>query len=128
LVQRGDLDVEVELHEVEVRGEALDDVAVTIPPDVERRRLVLPTDLIEVEQARELTLGCVRETDGVALQQGWCERLDAHGPPAAARRFPEPRFAFVRALSTSSHTRSHPTANSPCPSRQQPTTASRATP
>src|SRR5207245_8436517 len=118
-VQRGDLDVEVELHEVEVRGEALDNVAVTIPPDVERRRLVLPTDLIEVEQARELTLGCVREADGVALQQGWCERLGAHGPPAAARRFPEQRLAFAGARSTSSHPRTRAIAKPPphCASR-----------
>src|SRR5262249_2379615 len=115
LVQRRDLDVEIELLQVEVRGEALHDVALTVPADVEGRRLVLPVDLVEVQQPGELPLRGMREPDGVGLGE-WCSQwLCAHGPPAAARRRPEPRFAFVRAFSTSSHTRSTAIAKTPCP-------------
>jgi hypothetical protein len=60
LVQGRDLDIEIELGEVEVRGESLDDVAITIPVDREGGRFVVPTDLIEVEQPGELSLGCRR--------------------------------------------------------------------
>jgi hypothetical protein len=61
LIQRGYLDVEIELGEIEVGGEALGDGPRAVPGDVERRRLVAPLDLIEVEQAGELALAVVRE-------------------------------------------------------------------
>src|SRR5688500_17945368 len=91
LVQRGDLDVEVELREEEVRGEATHHVALTVPFDVERCRLVVPDDAVEVEQLGELALGSVGETDRFALGEGLqrgCDRghgSRAHDPPAAAR-------------------------------------------
>jgi hypothetical protein len=61
LIERGYLDVEIELGQVEVGCEALRDGPGAIPGDVERRRLVAPLDLIEVEQASELPLAVVRE-------------------------------------------------------------------
>jgi hypothetical protein len=61
LIERGYLDVEIELGQVEVGCEALRDGPGAIPGDVERRRLVAPFDLIEVEQASELPLAVVRE-------------------------------------------------------------------
>jgi hypothetical protein len=39
------------------------DVAGAVPVDVERRRLVEPVDLIEVEQPGELALAVVGEVD-----------------------------------------------------------------
>src|SRR5262245_32967699 len=68
LVQRRDLDVQVVLRKVEVRGEPLHHVAVAIPLQVERCGLVLPVDLVEVQQLRELAFACVRERHGVALE------------------------------------------------------------
>src|SRR6266550_4102996 len=70
LVEGGDLQVEVELGKVEIGGEALPDMPVAIPGDVERGRLVGPLDLVEVQEPRELSLGGVRESHRVALQQG----------------------------------------------------------
>jgi hypothetical protein len=61
LIERGYLDVEIELGQIEVGCEALRDGSGAIPRDVERRRLVTPFDLIEVEQASELALAVMRE-------------------------------------------------------------------
>src|SRR5439155_7154877 len=108
LVQRGDLDVQVVRGEVEVRGESLDGVAVRVQLQVERARLVLPVDLIEVQQPRELALARVSEGHGVAG-----ERLGdpggapgAQAPPAlatggfpACRRFPTEPSRSVQILS-----------------------------
>src|SRR5207302_722382 len=68
LVHRRHFDVGVELRQEEVRRELLDDLALLVPLDVERPRLVLPFDLVEVEQARVLAFALVREVDAVALQ------------------------------------------------------------
>jgi hypothetical protein len=65
LIQRCDLDVAVERWKVEVRREALGSVAVAIPLDIERGRLVLPLDLIEIEQLRELLLAVVSEPNAL---------------------------------------------------------------
>jgi hypothetical protein len=70
LIERRDLDVEVELGEVEVGGEALGDRARAIPLDVEGGRLVAPLDLIEVQQPGELPLAVVREARELMRQQG----------------------------------------------------------
>jgi hypothetical protein len=61
LVERRDLDVEIELRKVEVGREAVRDVARSIPIDVERRRFVEPLDLVEVEELCELPLAVVGE-------------------------------------------------------------------
>jgi hypothetical protein len=54
--------------------------AVAIPVDVERRRLVEPFDLIEVEQLGELTLAVVCEVDqGVGKASGCVATLGACG-------------------------------------------------
>ena len=63
LVESGDLDVKVELGEVEVRGEALGRVAVAVPVDLEGRRLVVPVDLVEVQELGELTFAVMGELD-----------------------------------------------------------------
>jgi hypothetical protein len=65
LIERGYLDVEIELREIEVGGEALRDGPGAVPGDVEGRGLVAPLDLIEVEQAGELPLAVVREAGGL---------------------------------------------------------------
>src|SRR5918996_4674602 len=119
LVQRRDLDVEVELRQVEVGREAPDDVALPVPLDVEGRGLVLPGDPVEVQELSELSLGGVRERDGVALREG-LERLRgrAHDPPATAR------LRFDRVPSRSVHTWSSAIANTPWPFRRRSITAS----
>src|SRR5262245_1139849 len=125
LVQRGDLDVQVVLREVEVRREPLHDVAVAIPLEVERRRLVLPVDLVEIQQLRELAFAGVRERNVVAP-----ESRDlglggpTHAPPAALapRVFlPAP---LARVPSSSVHTLSTAIAKTPCPLASRSTTAS----
>ena len=55
------LEVEVEVGQVEVRREALDDVAIEVPQDREGVRLVLPAHGVEVEDPRHLGLAGVRE-------------------------------------------------------------------
>ena len=61
MIERGYLDVEIELGQIEVGGETLRDGPGAIPGDVERGRLVAPLDLIEVEQAGELPLAVMRK-------------------------------------------------------------------
>ena len=68
LVHRRDFDVRLELREVEVGGELLDDLALLVPLDIERTRLVFPLDLIEVEKPCVLPLAFVSEVDAVALE------------------------------------------------------------
>jgi hypothetical protein len=63
LIEGRYLDVNVELGKVEVGRETVRDRARPVPIDVERRRLVEPVDLIEVEQPSELPLAVVRELD-----------------------------------------------------------------
>jgi hypothetical protein len=65
LIQRGDLDIEIEVGEVEVRREAPDGVAMTVPLDVESGGLVLPRDLVEVEKLCELALAVVCEMNAL---------------------------------------------------------------
>src|SRR5205085_5190441 len=138
LVQRGDLDVEVVLREVEVRRELLDHVPLLVPLQVEGGRLVLPFDLIEVEESRELALAVVRESNGVAA---WGRRIGRHdqgqAPPAEAA----PRVFFppeadpeadleadledlLRLPSRSVATLSTAIANTPWPLERRSTTAS----
>ena len=61
LLERRELDVQLEVGQVEVGREALDDVAVEVPGDRERVRLVRPADLVEVEDPGELRLARVGE-------------------------------------------------------------------
>ncbi len=65
LVERRDLDVEIERRQVEVGREPLRRGAASIPLDVEGGGLVAPLDPIEVEELRELTLAVVRERDAL---------------------------------------------------------------
>src|SRR5205823_11741319 len=66
LVEGRDLDVLVVRGEVEVGGEPLGHVALGVPVDVERAGLVLPFDLVEVEEPGELPFGVVGKGDGLA--------------------------------------------------------------
>ncbi len=63
LVERRDLDEEVVRGQEEVGRERLRGVAVAVALEDEGARLVLPRDVVEVEQLRELPLGVVREVD-----------------------------------------------------------------
>ena len=65
LVKGRDLYVEIERRQVEVGREPLGGVALTVPIDVERGRLVLPGDLIEVQKLGELAFTVVGELDGL---------------------------------------------------------------
>jgi hypothetical protein len=65
LVERRDLYVEVKSGQVEIGRETLRRISLAIPLDVERRGLVVPIDLVEVEQLRELTLAVVSELDAL---------------------------------------------------------------
>src|SRR5512141_1039742 len=116
LVQRRDLDVEVVLREVEVGGEPLDHVAVLVPLEIERRGLVLPVDLVEVEQLRELALAGVGEPNGVALQGRRSGSGGvAHAPPADATLRLRFLLGFARLPSRSVHTLSTAIAKTPWP-------------
>jgi len=61
LVHGGDFYVEIEFWQIEVRREALCGKAIPVPFDVERPRLVLPLDLVEIEKPGKLPLRVVRE-------------------------------------------------------------------
>src|SRR5690606_22566273 len=63
LAHRGDLDVQVLFGQIEVRGEELARVALPVPGDGERPRLVLPRDPVEVQQECELSFAVVSELD-----------------------------------------------------------------
>ena len=66
LLQRGELDVEIELWQVEVRGEHLGD-PVAVPFRRERGRLVVPLDPVEIEDVGELRLTRMGELRVVCL-------------------------------------------------------------
>ena len=59
LLERRELDEELQIGQVEVRREALQDIAVEVPKDREDARFVLPGDLVEVQDAGELGLAGV---------------------------------------------------------------------
>lgn len=82
LVERRDLDVEVVRRKVEVGSEGLRRIAVTIAFEDELPGLVLPRDVVEVEQLGELPLRVVREPDPLVRQP-----LDGQ-PPCAPALFP----------------------------------------
>jgi hypothetical protein len=67
LVHRRDLDVDVFLRQVEVGPEVARGLVPVVPFDREGSRLVLPRDVVEVEQPGELALAGVREFDAVGL-------------------------------------------------------------
>jgi hypothetical protein len=85
LVERRDLDVDVEVREIEVRREALCRLAVGIPGDVEGRWLVLPRDLIEVQELGELPLAVVGKGDRVVWKEG-----AVRPAPGPSRRYVSP--------------------------------------
>ena len=80
LLERRQLEVQVEVGQVEVGREALDDRAVEVPQDRERVRLVLPADLVEVEDPRQLRLARVGERG----RSG--RRVGVSGPSSGAAR------------------------------------------
>jgi hypothetical protein len=63
LVERRDLQIDVEGRQVEVGREALRGITVAVPLDIEGRGLVGPFDPVEVEQLRELALAVMCEID-----------------------------------------------------------------
>ena len=65
LIHRGDLDEEVLVGEVEVRGEVGRRLPVTVEFDGEAARFVLPAEAVEVEETGELPLAVVGEGDVV---------------------------------------------------------------
>lgn len=95
LVEGRDFDVELIGRQVEVGGKALGDIAVGVPVDVERGGLVVPIDLVEIEEPGELAFGVVGEGDGIAtgerLEVLLAGRTDRYSspralPPGAAAR------------------------------------------
>jgi hypothetical protein len=70
LIEGRDLDVAIERREIEVGREPLRGITAAIPFDVERRRLVGPLDLIEVEQLGELKLAVVRKPRALVGKKG----------------------------------------------------------
>ena len=66
LLQRSELDVEVELRQIEVRREHLGD-PITVPLGRERGRLVVPFDPVEIEDVGEFRLTRVGELRVVDL-------------------------------------------------------------
>src|SRR4029450_4419081 len=125
LVERRDLDVQVVLGQEEVRGEPLDHAALLAPLEVERPGLVVPVDLVEVQQAGELALARMREPHGIALQgQGWGFCCSSHAPPARAPSRPLRRAPLAIVPSRSVHTLSTASAKTPWPLARRSTTAS----
>jgi hypothetical protein len=59
LVHRGDLDEQIIVREVEVGPEVLGGLAGVVPLDGEGAGLVVPGDVVEVEQPGELSLALV---------------------------------------------------------------------
>ena len=106
LLERGQLDVQLDVREVEVGREALDDVPVQVPADRERVGLVGPADVVEVEDARELGLARMRErADPVVTPAPGVRRRArraGHGGRPASRRGaagprPRPRARWATA-------------------------------
>src|SRR5215204_596185 len=125
LVERRDLDVEVVHRQEEVRREALNHVPIAVPLEVERPGLVVPFDLVEVQQPGELALAGVREGDRVAGQgRGLGRRAPGHAPPAARALRPFFPAFLARVPSRSVHTLSTAIAKTPCPLASKSTTAS----
>jgi hypothetical protein len=52
----------------------------TVPLDVERGGLVLPGDLVEVQEFRELAFAVVREVDGLMRKGGRSPRFLGRAP------------------------------------------------
>jgi hypothetical protein len=63
LAHRGDLDEQILVGKVEIRSKELAGCAFVIPFDGELLRLVLPRDIVEIEESRELALALVSEID-----------------------------------------------------------------
>ena len=82
LVHRGDLDVDALFGKVEVGRERANRGALLVPFDGKRRRLVVPLDVVEVEEARELPLALVSEVDRVRLP--YRVERGAQGVPTSA--------------------------------------------
>jgi hypothetical protein len=91
LVERCDLDVDVEVGKVEVRGEALCWNAVRIPGYVEGRRFVFPDDPVEVQELCELPLAVVGKGDLVVWRDG-----AVRSAPCPGRRYVQPSLARTR--------------------------------
>ncbi len=75
LFHGGQLNIQVELGQVEIRGEGLQHPAILVPLDGETARFVFPGHLVEVEQVGEDFLAGVHE--GVLLEAGLGGRHDA---------------------------------------------------
>ena len=82
LLERRELDVDLQLGQVEVGREGLHDDAVGVPADGEDVRLVEPFDLVVVEDAGQLRLAGV----GEAGASGSTSPASRSAPRAGARR------------------------------------------
>src|SRR5207237_6181941 len=118
-------------------GEPGDDVALAVPVEVERTRLVVPFDLVEVQQAGELALAGVRKGNEVAGEGFGRGALAAQAPPALviargarAAGFAALAVAGFRSMvfpsepERSAHTASRAMANTPWPRRNRSMTSS----
>jgi hypothetical protein len=92
LIERGDLDVEIECREVEIGGKALRGVSLPVPFDIEGGGLVRPIDLIEIEKPGELTLAVVGELD--ALVGKWIS--GRYSPAVGPLSYDQPSSASIR--------------------------------
>src|SRR5579885_174248 len=74
LLHGGQFDVQIELRKIEIGGERLRHIAVLVPLQRKRARLVLPGNPVEIEQIREQLLA--RMAEGGAPQAGPARRRD----------------------------------------------------
>src|SRR5438876_1719862 len=69
LLRSRELDVEVVIRQIKVRRKAASHVALIVPLDGKCSRLVLPGDVVKVEDAREFCFGLVGKADGMLAAQ-----------------------------------------------------------
>jgi hypothetical protein len=69
LVERRYLDVEVERRKIEIGREAMCDLPVPTPLDVEGGGFVCPIDLVEIEEFRELPFAVVCEVSPLVRKE-----------------------------------------------------------
>ena len=97
LLERRHLEEDLEVGQVEVRREALDDLALEVPEDREGRRLVLPADRVEVQDPGHLGLAGVGEAGGVDGARGGARQaVGLGGSASAARRVAVPSSRWPR--------------------------------
>src|SRR5438034_4566975 len=94
LLQRRKLHVKIQDGQIEVRREALQDRTVEVPQDREHVRLVLPADLVEVEDAGELLFAGVSE--GRTWGFSWADVVERVDARSLGHAYPTPRSSRAR--------------------------------